>query len=46
MNKVLEENEKSYITIKMNRQYHNICTLDLTKMYYYQKRQTPNLPLF
>lgn len=35
---------KMYITVKIRRSHHNICTEDLKKLYYVSKKATPRLP--
>lgn len=38
--------KKTYILIKVNQRSRYICTNDLQRMYYLEKKKTPKLPKY
>lgn len=38
--------KKMYIVVQSQNSIHKVCTDDLSKMFYFQKRKSPALPDF
>ena len=36
--------KKMYIVVFTKKSVHKVCTEDLSKMYYFQKKRSPRLP--